>query len=274
MTCEDVRSGELVERYARQELDDAAQDAFEQHYFSCAECFSEVQTVLGVRQALAGRKKRPLAWYAVGALAASLLITLGVLWTFQSSPHTAGQNPPAAIARTPAAPVAPATPAPVTKSPPQADGPGLQLLARVDPPAYLPSTLRGPGTDGPDDMETAMQLYSSRRYREAIPALAAVVEKTSGNRQLMAELYLSICQLVARQPATATKTLNRLIQAGDSPYLEEAHFYLAKAYLQANRPGLAEQELRRTVDLHDSLERKAAQLLREVREYRSNHPER
>ncbi len=55
MTHQEVQQREIVERYVRHQLTPDERRAFQEHYFSCAECFEQVQLtarfVVGVRQA-------------------------------------------------------------------------------------------------------------------------------------------------------------------------------------------------------------------------------
>jgi lipoprotein NlpI len=54
------------------------------------------------------------------------------------------------------------------------------------------------------------------------------------------------------------------IALGDSPYLEEAHFYLAKAYLQKGNTDEAKKLLQSTVRLRSEREAEARLLLRQL----------
>ena len=53
MTCTDVQERDVAERYVLGRLDEAERDAFELHYFECASCYSRVQALGAVRDALA-----------------------------------------------------------------------------------------------------------------------------------------------------------------------------------------------------------------------------
>ena len=67
------------------------------------------------------------------------------------------------------------------------------------------------------------------------------------------------------QRALGIDRLRATIALGDSPYLEDAHFYLAKALLsQTDLPG-AEAELNRVVQLRGQRGDEAGHLLEQVR---------
>jgi hypothetical protein len=55
MTHQEIQENEIIERYVRQKLSPAERQAFQEHYFTCDECFTQAQMtarfVAGVRQA-------------------------------------------------------------------------------------------------------------------------------------------------------------------------------------------------------------------------------
>jgi len=70
--------------------------------------------------------------------------------------------------------------------------------------------------------------------------------------------------LLTGEPEAAIAQLRRTIALGESPYLEEARFYLAKAYLRRGELQAAESELRKTVELRGDREKEARELLQNV----------
>jgi anti-sigma factor RsiW len=52
MTCQDVARDELAERYVAGQLDEAQQEAFEQHFFQCPRCTEDVGLLQDLRAAL------------------------------------------------------------------------------------------------------------------------------------------------------------------------------------------------------------------------------
>ena len=58
--------------------------------------------------------------------------------------------------------------------------------------------------------------------------------------------------------------LQTVIAAGDTPYLERSHFYLAKALLGDRNISAAERELRSVVEMHGQLEKRAQVLQAQI----------
>jgi tetratricopeptide (TPR) repeat protein len=166
------------------------------------------------------------------------------------------QPPPAPVAPPPApeAPVAqPPAPAPVV---------ALSLLASVEPPAYIPLSLRGPRNEAAARFDAAMRRYVARDYAGAIPDLSAAARLSPSAPHV--SFFLAICQLLTDQLDVAVAGLQNTIVLGDSPYLEEAHYYLAKARLRQGDVRAAQTELKRTIELRGQLEADARRLLAQV----------
>jgi hypothetical protein len=119
-----------------------------------------------------------------------------------------------------------------------------QLLAKFEPPAYI-------------DQSPAMQRYSAHDYAGAAAALRGV-------DTIDARFYLGICLLVTGNNAEGVSELRRVIAPGDSPYLERAHFYLAKGLLAAGEIAGARIELNEVIAMHGDLEKQAKALLSAV----------
>jgi len=62
----------------------------------------------------------------------------------------------------------------------------------------------------------------------------------------------------------AVAELQKAIAIGESPYLEEAHFYLAKARLRQGDIQAAREELERAIERRGRLETEARRLLAQV----------
>ncbi len=76
--------------------------------------------------------------------------------------------------------------------------------------------------------------------------------------------FLGVCELLTNQVDVAVADFERAIALGESPFLEEAHFYLAKARLRQGKLSAARDELTRTIETHGRLEDEARQLLAQV----------
>src|SRR5436309_8680545 len=53
MDCKEVKHAAIIEKYLLAELSETEQDAFERHYFECADCFGELQTYRALQSELA-----------------------------------------------------------------------------------------------------------------------------------------------------------------------------------------------------------------------------
>jgi hypothetical protein len=110
MMHEQIEDQEIIERYARNQLEPAERKAFEEHYFSCDECFEKLQAterfIAGVRDAARRAvlpKSAPAsapAWriaplwsptFGIGVIAALLLAIAGGSWYHAQVSHLRGQ---------------------------------------------------------------------------------------------------------------------------------------------------------------------------------------
>jgi tetratricopeptide (TPR) repeat protein len=138
----------------------------------------------------------------------------------------------------------------------------LNVLARIEPPSYIPLSLRGPRNEAAVRFEAAMRRYVKGDYAGAIPDLTTA-SRLSPNAAHVT-FFLAICRLLTDQLDAAIEGLQSTIAVGESPYLEEAHYYLAKARLRQGDLRAAQTELRRTIELRGQLEADARRLLAQV----------
>ncbi len=132
----------------------------------------------------------------------------------------------------------------------------IQLLARFEPPAYESTSTAS------REFRDAMKSYSERDYSAAIPALRAAADLRA--ESVEPPFYLGICLILKNELPAGTQELQRVIAAGDTPYLERARFYLAKGLLgEGDIPG-AEQQLRKVLDMHGGLQKEAGVLLVQI----------
>ncbi len=264
MNCEEVIEDAVAERYLRGELSEPDQETFEQHYFECARCFDELETYRALRQELGKAAEVPLAapaakgvwpdWRWLAAAAGVVLaIALGS-WL----PRTPPVRPEVTVRSSPAVPGAP----PTLEHPTPVQVTSLTELAHVLPPSYTPAVLRGAPDDATRRFREAMQLYVKGDYAGARMGLAAAA-KSDGDAPDIA-FFLGVCSLLTDDPAAAAEQLRRTIALGESPFLEEARFYLAKAYLRRGELQAAESELRKTAQLRGDREKEARELLQNV----------
>jgi tetratricopeptide (TPR) repeat protein len=99
-------------------------------------------------------------------------------------------------------------------------------------------------------------------YAGAIPGLRAAAGLRPDAPQYA--FFLGACQLLTNQVDPAVADFQRAIALGESPFLEEARFYLAKARLRQGNLPAARDELARTIERRGRLEEDARQLLAQV----------
>jgi TolA-binding protein len=120
---------------------------------------------------------------------------------------------------------------------------------------------------GRADFQNAMDAYVEKRYAAAAALLeeAVSVEPNASD----AHFFLGICRLLNAKPAEAIPPLKTALANEKSPYLQAAHFYLAKAYVQTGDLSQAETELRTAADLSGRLTTQASSLLTRLQAVRA-----
>jgi tetratricopeptide (TPR) repeat protein len=287
--CAWVGRDEVFEDYARGTLGGRVRDAFEAHYFECDACFRRARAVLELRAGLAalpagvpapqparGRKR----WWALAPVAATcVLAAAGFLWfrnpARPASPALVAGAPPATApvmppSTGPAAPSSAATSSSVSAPAAKAEAPqppasavvAMSALVHVDPPLYVPVVLRGPRDEGAEQFEAAMRLYRTGDYAGALEGLHAADAMNPDRPRT--RFFLAVSQLLLGQNSDAAASFERTIALGESPYLEEAHFYLAKAWLRLGRLPAARRELQQAIARHGGLAEEARQLIAQI----------
>ncbi len=112
------------------------------------------------------------------------------------------------------------------------------------------------------DFRDAMDLYRRSEFLQAIPLLERAVQRDPANRD--SRFFLGVCHLVSGRAAAAMDAFRAVVAMGDSPYLEEAHFYTAKAYLSQSDTAGAVRELDAVIRLAGDMESEARALKRKV----------
>jgi hypothetical protein len=234
-------------------LSEQDQTSFEEHYYVCGPCLEEVRLLQSVQGAAsqtrpAAPKPVPGKW-AWAAMAAAIIAALG-LTAVPILRHQTAQHP--ATAKVTPAPVdAIGTPA------------ALQLLARAEPPRYVPSKLRGAARSAEDRFRAAMQNYARGDYAATAEGLRPLVKASP---DAVAPLfYLGVCDLVTGHPGMAAAELRRAEAVGNTPFLEPSRFFLAKALIAQEDVGGAGRALDLTIQLKGDRETEARQLLDQLR---------
>ena len=289
MDCTTVSSKNLAERYLVGDLEPGLRDQFERHYFECDVCYGDLQRLTAIREALRTMeiqgpvsvrttrdRSRPWVWTTVATLAASTAIVAILV-----SQHAREDRVPVAAVGSPAnqEPVAapgagPAPPDEALEAPAAADRGSppvesrpdraqlLSRLARVEPPTFSPLVLRGSQDEASRLFRDGMQDYMRGNYAAAIPAFARASAADDSRPNIV--FYLAASQLMNGDLLAAESSFRGIIGRGETPFLSESHFYLAKAHLARGDVVAARVELEQTATLPGAQQQEAARLLTEL----------
>lgn len=250
MDCVRIERDDIIESYLAGRLDQAQRKDFEEHYFACPECREKLQIgralqegfwEKGAAELLPSLKKVPFgirSWAVASAAAAFLIIAAAALWWLLRTPDVS----PARAGKIPAE---------------------LNLLARLEPPPYIAPALRGTEDEAAERFRTGMRYYQEGQYARAIPELRAAAGLKSESAQ--ARFFLGISLLLTGQSDEGIVELKAAESLGDPAYLEEARFFLAKAYLAKSDVAAAKEKLRQVVEANGRMRDEAADLLRRMR---------
>jgi len=245
-------------QYVEGTLSEFEVERFEEHYFDCPACLQYLQAIQAVAQELARKpivpiqapSRIPFAWparvWAMGAIAALLLISVFTFKSFKSRPAQpiVAQSQPISLPQTgPAAQPASATAHLVQVS----------QLADLMLPAYSAPNLRSESLDA--RFEAGMKEYASGNCRGAITALTQLPAERAEARA--AQFYSGVCQMRLGDFALASKLLQKVADAGDSPQQEAALYILSQIALTGNDAATAHTYLLRTISLRGDYEARA-----------------
>lgn len=270
MNCEQVLKSDIVEKYILSQLSVAEHEAFEQHYFECERCFEELQTCRALQVALnetgpvmhTDQVEEPLRWMWTWGVAAVALVLLTIGFMLWSRRPALGPSPPVAVTTPPRREPADTqlhARSDAQASTAQSTVPTLSQLAQFQPPHYVPSILRGAEDEANGKFREAMKYYERGEYASSIPIL--IVASQVDSKAANISFFLGICYLETGHTDAAIEALRKTEALGDSPYLEETHFYLAKALIRKGDVNGARKELRETIQLRGDIEEKAQRLL-------------
>ena len=268
MDCDRITRDDVAQAYLLDSLSEDDRHAFEQHYFECDRCLDELRTLEAVREELSrcgepepAAPRRVSVWIPAAAVAASVILAVtAILW--QSEPPV---GPPPAAAARPDATAAQPLQQPAT-TPPDISAPSLQQLARVEPAPYDPLTFRTVPDEATTRFQQGMNSYRRADYRAAIVDLqaAAALEPDAAH----VRFFLGVSLILAGDADRAIESLRATVAVGDSPYLEEAHLYLAKAFVRQGNLVAADEHLNHVIALGGSHREEARRLLNQVRRVR------
>jgi TolA-binding protein len=262
MNCLEVEEQDILERYVLDRLTDPERDAFEQHYFACDSCFSQLQDALALQEEL---KQRPLVRTQTGGAflrqllpwtpafaTLALLLAAGIWW------YAGRGGEPGHRASVPAV----SNPRASTQTRSSTPAPSLEELARLAPPPYSAVVLRGAEDEAQVNFRKAMRHYLEGDYAGAIPGLRAAVKASPETARF--SFYLGACYLLTSQADSAIASFHKVISLDDQGYSPPAHFYLAKAYLRNKDVSRAEEELRAAAQRGGNHAAEATEILRRL----------
>ncbi len=240
MDCQRIGAEDIAERYLLGRLTERDRDAYELHFFTCARCFADLQTLRSVQAELertapaatteiaGGRRGRAWMWAAAGAL---VLVTGGALWTVGRKTAPGGGP---TITDLP----------PVRASQPGADTRAAAVesrvaeLARVEPPVFIPLTMRS-AEGARASFDNAMAAYATGRYADAATGLELVVSQQPAAAN--AHFFLGISYLMLDRTEDAIRELRQCLDTRDPGYAADAQFFLAKVFIrQCDREAAAQ----------------------------------
>jgi TolA-binding protein len=129
----------------------------------------------------------------------------------------------------------------------------IELLSHFEPPEYTA------GGERSATFRSAMEEYQKHDYAGALQTLVQ-----TSPQSVEARFYLAICLALTNDLPDAAKEFHNVIAAGDTPYLEAGHFYLAKDLLGTGNVVGAEQQLRKVIELHGKFEKEAEVLRAQI----------
>jgi hypothetical protein len=132
-----------------------------------------------------------------------------------------------------------------------------ELLAAFRAPEYVPES------PAPKDFAQSMRRYAKQDFAGAIPELRAAASATPSF--IAARFYLGICLLLTGDRISGIQELRAVTEAGDTAYLEQARFYLAKGLIAEHDIPRAQMQLETLIAQHGHLEQQAAALLAQIR---------
>jgi len=263
MDCERAVRDEIAEGYVLGRLREEDRAAFEAHYFECARCFEEVRLLQAMQRELQRsgsehevRTSHSAWWKAAGMAAVIVMTVVAGLWIRSDTPRV-----PSSGTR-PSTPPATADAEAPHATEPAAPAASLEQLARVEAPAYEPRTLRGPSDEAMQRFERGMDRYRTADYAGAARDLRAAHGLDPEAAHI--GFFLGISYLMSGQDQAAIDRLRATIALGDSPYREDARFYLAKAFLRRGDLKAAQTQLKAVVKLRGSRSLEAQNMLREI----------
>ncbi len=99
--------------------------------------------------------------------------------------------------------------------------------------------------------QSGMDAYAEGRYRDALDFLVSAARQDEKTDDV--NFYLGICQIFTGHLQDAEGSFQRIIASGNSVYLQPAHYYLGKTYVQLMKLDKAGAEFRAAASLPGQL---------------------
>jgi tetratricopeptide (TPR) repeat protein len=115
-----------------------------------------------------------------------------------------------------------------------------------------------------------MRFYVKGEFARAIPPLRSA--EKANTTDAGAPFFLGVALLIDRRTSESIEALRTCAARGDSPYLEEAHLYMARAFLRQGDPAAAHSELERVIALQGDRAAEARELLDSIRDVQKQVP--
>jgi tetratricopeptide (TPR) repeat protein len=260
MECARIEDEGIALDYAAGRLDEAATEAFELHFMSCARCAD-----LATRaQALRGEVEKsfataarpapsfvPMSWLR---LAAVVVVGLGGVWLSVRSRETKDLPAP------PSASSAVASPAPPPRLSAKGGADVWAQAAAFDMPRYSPPVMRSDEASRIAELQRAMDAYARGDWATARAGLTPL--STRGPSRAAALFFLGAIDLREGEAADALARFDSVIRLGETPYLEEASWLAAKALFAQGKADEARARLRDVVKQDGDLVSQARDLLK------------
>jgi tetratricopeptide (TPR) repeat protein len=231
----------LIDSYLSGNLPEEEQEAFEMHYFECDDCFALLKTAERLHSkdipiVLEGRKTSTVRqwlwnWKPAAAFAALFIIVFVSIITVNRSSHKKF----------------------------------LYDVSEISAPAYMKSETRAGDTGVPGAtnkvFEEAMGFYLRREYDRALHLLKQI-EPPDVNPQVT--FFKGICFLFTDDRDRAIEQFDRIIEAMEPSYYDEAFYYKAIALIRSDKVDQAREQLKHLAEMFSPLAPKAKELLEKL----------
>ncbi len=236
MICKEFTA--QIDRYLRGELSTAEQETFEEHYFACDGCFSELQIAERLHakeiHIVTGSTNQTLQlwwqlhWKPMLSLAAMVLVTLISLWTITS----------------------------------RAQRRDLIEISDIPAPLYMKMETRA-GLDSNHrerelKFDEAMAYYNQKKYGQALRLMNQIA---GDNTNVQLTFFQSICLLFTDQPEEAVTGFDTIITVMNPAYYDEAVYYKAIALLRLDKKSQALVLLENLAEMFSPYSQKAKALM-------------